>query len=120
MDENEKQKIQAIGKGFNLTDEDSRALYYFSREVKPVAPVKTKTKATNKKITSDELSEWKDILKKDFADKEITNKLIAPRMGVQFGLTARQTPSRLTNLEKEGFLEHIEGTKPKAYRIVGD
>lgn len=121
MDEKEKEKIQAIGKGFNLTDEDSKALYYFSKEIKPTPKPTKKSKGTpGKKITEEELNKWKEILKKDFANEEITNKKVAPRMGVEFGITSRQTPSRLTNLEKSGFLEYIEGTKPKAYRIAGE
>lgn len=118
MAEENKEKILAIGKGFNLTDEDSKALYYFGQEIKPEAPKTSGTKKKASKITTNELDVFKEVLRSDFADKEITNKMIAPRMAVELGLNAKQTPSRLKALETEGFLVHIEGTKPKAYKIV--
>lgn len=84
--------------------------------VPKATPVKsTTTKKSKSKITDEELLFVLEAIKQDFTGKTFKSRDLAPKVSSK--LTARQLPSRLTQLVNKGRLE-ADNSSPKNYSLV--
>lgn len=79
---------------------------------------KTKPRKKSKGIQNDELTMMADSIKEVFGGEVFMNRDFAAKGLIEkWGLTARQTPSRLKKLVGMGILEDCGGS-PKSYKVA--
>ena len=79
------------------------------------APKKTTTRKAKSKITDEDLTFVLNQIRVNFANKSFKSRDLAPKVADR--LTARQLPSRLTQLVNKGIL-NADNASPKNYTLI--
>lgn len=122
-----KDKVEQFMKVNKITKDEAVELIYFDMlvdneeitdQVEKEMKENKKKKAQQKKATTG-VQEWeldliKEVIKKEFSEREFKNKELHIFVSDKFSV--RQTPSRLKRLVKSGFLVDCGGS-PKSYKI---
>lgn len=111
-----KQKLQTLYAMDNTSiDSNKPAEAPRPASVSTSAPKKTTTRKAKSKITDEDLTFVLNQIRVNFANKSFKSRDLAPKVADR--LTARQLPSRLTQLVNKGVL-NADNASPKNYTLI--